>query len=401
MSSISLYRIFLIFLQLGCISFGGPAAHLVFFHRKFVTQLQWLNDTQYSQLVALAQLLPGPSSSQVGLSIGYLQRGYTGAVIAWLGFTLPSVILMTLVALLGQSYFHILNSNSFHTIQLIVFSVIAWAFWQMLRSFCKSAWQYAVLILSVTLLIVVSVSFNQILVIMLGAICGLLAGYFSQSDSKPKEINKTAISSPYIRSAAAPYWLLAFILPFVLLPLAGKLWSESELQFFSNFYQTGSLVFGGGHVILPLLYQDFVTTGLVSAQSFDLGYAFAQLMPGPLFSFASYIGALLPWTPYAWLNTLLATCAIFLPSFFLIFATLPYWSWLMQQRHIHQAVMGINAAVVGLLLYLLLDLSQRYFSYGSDLVFVAVMIALLRSKLPVWFSLILGFVLYQSYLNFF
>ena len=129
----------------------APAAHLVFFHRKFVTQLQWLNDTQYSQLVALAQLYP-PSSSQVGLSIGYLQRGYIGAVIAWLGFTLPSMILMALVALLGQSYFHILNSNSFHTIQLIVFSVIAWAFWQMLRSFCKMAWQYAILILSVILL---------------------------------------------------------------------------------------------------------------------------------------------------------------------------------------------------------------------------------------------------------
>ena len=311
------------------------------------------------------------------------------------------MILMALVALLGQSYFHILNSNSFHTIQLIVFSVIAWAFWQMLRSFCKTTWQYAVLILSVVLLMVVSTSFNQILVIILGAISGILAGHFFQSDLKPKEINKMAISSPYIRSAAAPYWLLAFILPFFLLPLAGKLWGESDLLFFSNFYQTGSLVFGGGHVILPLLYQDFVTTGLVSAQSFDLGYAFAQLMPGPLFSFASYIGALLPWTPYVWLNAVLATCAIFLPSFFLIFATLPYWSWLIQQRHIYQAVMGINAAVVGLLLYLLLDLSQRYFSYGSDLVFVAVMITLLRSKLPVWFSLIFGFVLYQSYLNFF
>ncbi|WP_216940098.1 chromate efflux transporter [Acinetobacter sp. BY419] len=402
MASTSLYRIFLIFLQLGCISFGGPAAHLVFFHQKFVTQLQWLNDTQYSQLVALAQLLPGPSSSQVGLSIGYLQRGYTGAMMAWLGFTLPSVILMTLVAVLGQSYFHILSSNSFHTIQLIVFSVIAWAFWQMLRSFCKTAWQYAVLILSVILLMLVSGSFNQILVIMLGAVCGLVAGHFSRSGlEKPKEVSDTPLSSPYIRSAAAPYWLLTFMLPFLLLPLVGKLWDGSNLHFFANFYQTGSLVFGGGHVILPLLYQDFVTTGLVSAQPFDLGYAFAQLMPGPLFSFASYIGALLPWTPYLWLNAILATCAIFLPSFFLIFATLPYWSWLMQQRYIHQAVMGINAGVVGLLLYLLLDLSQRYFSYGSDLLFVAVMIALLRSKLPVWFSLILGFVLYQSYLNFF
>ncbi len=141
---------------------------------------------------------------------------------------------------------------------------------------------------------------------MLGAICGLLAGYFSPSDSKPKGINKTAISLPYIRSAAAPYWLLAFILPFLLLPLARQIMGlNRSCNFFANFYQTGSLVFGGGHVILPLLHQDFVTTGLVSAQSFDLGYAFAQLMPGPFFSFASYIGALLPWTPYAWLNTLL------------------------------------------------------------------------------------------------
>ncbi len=154
-------------------------------------------------------------------------------------------------------------------------------------------------------------------------------------------------------------------------------------------------------MILPLLHQDFVATGIVNAQSFDLGYAFAQLMPGPLFSFASYIGAVLPWTPYVWLNVLLATCAIFLPSFFLIFATLPYWSWLLQQRQIHQAVMGINAAVVGLLLALLLNLSQHYFNSISDLLFVVVMTALLRSKLPVWFSLILGFILYQSYLNFF
>lgn len=402
MSVISLYRIFLIFLQLGCISFGGPAAHLVFFHRKFVMQLQWLNDTQYSQLVALAQLLPGPSSSQVGLSIGYLQRGYLGALMAWLGFTLPSVILMTGVALLGQHYIHILNSNSFHTIQLIVFSVIAWAFWQMLQSFCKTAWQYIVLLLSVVLLTVISVSYNQILVILLGAICGLLMGHFSRLNPvQLKETDTTEIRSPYLRPAAAPYWLLAFILPFLLLPLVSTLSNGSGLQFLNDFYQTGSLVFGGGHVILPLLYQDFVATGLVNAQAFDLGYAFAQLMPGPLFSFASYVGALLPWTPYFWLNTLLATCAIFLPSFFLIFATLPYWSWLMRQKRIHQAVMGINAAVVGLLLYLLLDLSQRYFNRVSDLLFVAVMIVLLRSKLPVWFSLILGFILYQSYLNFF
>ena len=400
MNTPSLYRIFLTFLQLGCMAFGGPAAHLVFFHRKFVDQLQWLNTTQYGQLIALAQLLPGPSSSQVGLSIGYLQRGYAGAFVAWLGFTLPSALLMSLIAVLGQHYFHILNSNSFHSIQLIVFSVIVWAFWQMLNSFCKSIWQYVLVLISVLILSFISISLNQLLVIILGAVFGLVMAKFSNSpqENKPAS-NSSIIHSSYIRPRHAPYWFIAFILPFFLIPILVKSGSWPELAFFADFYQTGSLVFGGGHVILPLLHQDFVATNLLSSQSFDLGYAFAQLMPGPLFSFASYVGALLPCTGSAWINALLATCAIFLPSFFLIFATLPYWSWLMQQRIIFQAVSGINAAVVGLLLYLLIDLSQAYFRSWSDLVFVIVMILLLRSKLPVWFSLIAGFILYQSYLN--
>ena len=398
----SLYRIFLTFLQLGCMAFGGPAAHLVFFHRKFVGQLQWLNDTQYSQLVALAQLLPGPSSSQVGLSIGYLQRGYAGALVAWLGFTLPSALLMSMIAVLGQHYFHILNSNSFHSIQLIVFSVIVWAFWQMLNSFCKSIWQYVLVIISTLILSFVTIGLNQLLVIILGAISGIVMAKFSRTadENKPALIS-SIIHSSYIRPGHAPYWLIAFLLPFILIPVLVNLLDWKNLKFLADFYQTGSLVFGGGHVILPLLHQDFVATGLLSPQSFDLGYAFAQLMPGPLFSFASYVGALLPWTGSPWLNALLATCAIFLPSFLLIFATLPYWSWLMQQRIIFQAVSGINAAVVGLLLYLLIDLSQAYFRSWSDLVFVIIMILLLRSKLPVWLSLIAGFAVYQSYLNFF
>ena len=168
MQSPTLYQIFLTFFKLGCTAFGGPAAHLVFFHHKMVGQLNWLNDTQYQQLVALAQLLPGPSSSQVGIGIGYMQRGYSGALMAWLGFTLPSALLMTLVALLGQRYFHILNSHSFHVIQLIVFAVVSWAFWQMLRSFCKSWWQYSLMIAATILLAVIPLSFNQILVILLG-----------------------------------------------------------------------------------------------------------------------------------------------------------------------------------------------------------------------------------------
>lgn len=401
MQSPTLYQIFLTFFKLGCTAFGGPAAHLVFFHHKMVGQLNWLNDTQYQQLVALAQLLPGPSSSQVGIGIGYMQRGYSGALMAWLGFTLPSALLMTLVAVLGQRYFHILNSHSFHVIQLIVFAVVSWAFWQMLRSFCKSWWQYSLMIAATIFLAVVPLSFNQILVILLAGLISIAMSKFqSQALLQSTPVKNATLDTPYIQKKHAIYWFIAFLLPFISIPLLVQYLHWSELGFFADFYRTGSLVFGGGHVILPLLYQDFVSTQLVSAQAFDLGYAFAQLMPGPLFSFASYLGALLDWTDQLWLNALLATIAIFLPSFLLIFASLPYWSWLMQQAVIRHAVAGINAAVVGLLLYLVLQLGQSYLKRWEDVVFVIVIIYLLRSKLPLWFSLIAGFAVYYSYLSF-
>ncbi|WP_436917206.1 chromate efflux transporter [Acinetobacter schindleri] len=401
MQSPTLYQIFLTFFKLGCTAFGGPAAHLVFFHHKMVGQLNWLNDAQYQQLVALAQLLPGPSSSQVGIGIGYMQRSYSGALMAWLGFTLPSALLMTLVALLGQRYFHILNSHSFHVIQLIVFAVVSWAFWQMLRSFCKSWWQYSLMIAATIFLAVVPLSFNQILVILLAGLISIAMSKFqSQALLQSTPVKNATLDPPYIQKNHAIYWFIAFLLPFISIPFLVQYLHWSELGFFADFYRTGSLVFGGGHVILPLLHQDFVSTQLVSAQAFDLGYAFAQLMPGPLFSFASYLGALLDWTDQLWLNTLLATIAIFLPSFLLIFASLPYWSWLMQQAVIRHAVAGINAAVVGLLLYLVLQLGQSYLKRWEDVVFVIVIVYLLRSKLPLWFSLIAGFAVYYSYLSF-
>ncbi len=401
MQSPTLYQIFLTFFKLGCTAFGGPAAHLVFFHHKMVGQLNWLNDAQYQQLVALAQLLPGPSSSQVGIGIGYMQRGYNGALMAWLGFTLPSALLMTLVAVLGQRYFHILNSHSFHVIQLIVFAVVSWAFWQMLRSFCKSWWQYSLMIAATIFLAVVPLSFNQILVILLAGLISIAMSKFqSQALLQSTPVKNATLDTPYIQKNHAVYWFIAFLLPFISIPLLVQYLHWSELGFFADFYRTGSLVFGGGHVILPLLHQDFVSTQLVSAQAFDLGYAFAQLMPGPLFSFTTYLGALLDWTDQLWLNALLATIAIFLPSFLLIFASLPYWSWLMQQAVIRHAVAGINAAVVGLLLYLVLQLGQSYLKRWEDVIFVIVMIYLLRSKLPLWFSLIAGFAVYYSYLCF-
>ena len=379
--------IFLHFLKLGCLSFGGPAAHLVFFHRHFVQQLRWLSDAEYAQLVALAQLLPGPTSSQVGIAIGYQLQGYRGACAAWLGFTLPSMLLMACFAVLGQQYFNQLNAMTLHSIQLIVFAVVVWAFWQMLTSFCKTIWQYVLMLLSTLFLYFVPWSFSQVIVIFVAALVGIYFASDSTSKLQDSSLNTKA------QAKQAYLWLIAFVLPFVVFMVWPSLFSQSLF----SFYQAASLVFGGGHIILPLLHQDFVASHILSAEQFDLGYALAQLMPGPLFSFASYLGALLPLTPFVWLNVVLATLAIFLPSFFLIFASLPYWSWLMQQAAIRKAVIGINAAVVSLLLCLVIQMGQSYFKHWTDLVFVVAVILLLQTKLPIWLSLILSFALFQLF----
>ena len=386
-------QIFLHFLKLGCLSFGGPAAHLVFFHRHFVQQLRWLSDAEYTQLVALAQLLPGPTSSQVGIAIGYQLQGYRGACAAWLGFTLPSMLLMACFAVLGQQYFNQLSTTTLHSIQLIVFAVVVWAFWQMLRSFCKTIWQYVLMLLSTLFLYFAPWSFSQVIVILVAAFVGI---YFA-SDSTSK-LQDSSLKSK-VQAKQAYLWLIAFVLPFVVFIV----WHSSSSLFSQSlfsFYHAASLVFGGGHIILPLLHQDFVVSHILSAEQFDLGYALAQLMPGPLFSFASYLGALLPLTPFVWLNVVLATLAIFLPSFFLIFAALPYWSWLMQQAAIRKAVIGINAAVVSLLLCLVIQMGQSYFKHWTDLVLVIAVILLLRTKLPIWLSLISSFALYQLFFYF-
>ena len=401
MPSLHYRTIFLIFLKLGCVAFGGPAAHLIFFHQTFVKQLNWINDQQYAQLVALAQILPGPTSSQVGLAIGYVKKGYGGAVVAWLGFTLPSAILMTTVAILGQQFFPLFSSAFFHSIQLIVLAVVTWAFWQMLRSFCTQLWQYILMLCSALFIYSVSLPMNQIMVIFIAALLGLFFAPKNRLTSENNTENSSLI--PLISSTKRSYaylWLVLFILPFLIFPLVNGLQKSTLLQTVESFYRTASLVFGGGHIILPFLHQDFVATGLVSAEKFDLGYAFAQLIPGPLFSFASYIGALTPLTAFSGLNGSIATLAIFSPSFLLIFGTLPYWSWLMNQAYIRHAVVGINAAVVGLLLYMVLQMAQHYIIKITDVLFVGVVIGLLKTKLPVWLSLIGSFFIHQLILSF-
>ncbi|MGE8558908.1 MAG: chromate efflux transporter [Acinetobacter sp.] len=392
---LSYCSLFKIFLKLGCTAFGGPAAHLVFFYRRFVQQLGYLDEQQYAHLLALAQILPGPSSSQMGLAIGYQLKGYRGALLAWLGFTLPSALLMTLAAMLGIQFSSYFSVEFFHVIQLIVFSVVTWAFWQMLRSFCKASWQYGLMLLSGLFVYIVPLSINQVLVILFGALAGLIYLHYFPQKSTPKPVSNIAIPA---KKSFAYLWLILFALPFLFVPVLQQFFPTLWLDSFTGLYRTASLVFGGGHIILPFLQQDFVASGLVSQQNFDLGYAIAQLMPGPLFSFASYLGALLPLSSSAVLNAAFATVVILLPSFLLIFGALPYWSRLMHFPRLFHALAGINAAVVGLLLCLVVQMGQKYVLSGLDVLFIITVISLLKSKIPVWVSLISSFFGYYGLL---
>lgn len=392
-NKLSNFYIFMTFFRLGCIAFGGPAAHIVLFHNFLIKKSSWLDEQEYFKVLALAQIIPGPTSSQVGITIGYLKNGYAGALCAWLGFTLPSAILMMCAAVLGQYFFKYLNQQFFHVIQLIVLAVVVWAFWQMLRSLCQHLWQYVVMLLSTIFIYIVPLSTNQIIVILIAAILGL---FFAQEKTQKNNLENKSIQ---LKNSKAYIWLIIFALPFILFPILNHLNSSLLLKSFEGFYQSASLVFGGGHIILPLLHQDFVATGLISNESFDFGYAVAQLIPGPLFSFASYLGALLPLTSSTVVNASLATIMIYIPSFLLIFGTLPYWSWLMQQQKIYKAIQGINAAVVGLLLCLIVQMTEKYIVQWLDILFVCMVILLLKSKLPIWFSLITSFSGYYFYLN--
>lgn len=386
-------QIFWLFLQLGCIAFGGPAAHLVLFYQRLVKDLGYISEQQYSEVLALAQILPGPTSSQVGIGLGYRLKGYGGAVCAWLGFTLPSMLIMTLAAIIGVKISPYLSGEFFHVIQLLVFAVVIWAFWQMLRSFCQRGWQYIIMLIATGLLYFLPHSVSQIIMIVMGAMAGMY--YASNGPNSP--VIQTSL--PPKQQSVARLFLLLFGLPFVVVTLLQHVNPNIWLESFMALYRTASLVFGGGHIILPLLQQEFVATGVLAQSQFDLGYALAQLMPGPLFSFASYLGALLPLTSSALLNAVFATVVIFLPSFLLMFGLLPFWSKLMQKPRLFAALVGINAAVVGLLLYLVLEMGQKYLSSMWDGIFVLVVIGLLRSKLPIWLSLIGSFATYYAVLT--
>ena len=362
-------QVFLQFLWLGCISFGGPAAHIGYFQRTFVTRLGWLSQAEFAQLLALCQLLPGPASSQLGFAIGRHRAGLGGALAAFAGFTLPSFLLLLVAAIgMGQLGNNLWLDAALHGLKLLALVVVADAVLTMSRQFCKTALQQGVMVVTAAALWWQPGLLTQ-LAMLLGA--ALLCAQREEASAPP--------TPPGARRS--PHWptLMLFALLFVGLPL---LVQGPASQLVADFYRAGSLVFGGGHVVLPLL-QESVGHSL-SQQQFLTGYSLAQLVPGPMFTLATYLGAqLLPAAPLA--GALLATLALFLPGFLLLWAMGPCWQrWLTHPR-LAGAVAGINAAVVGLLLAALYQpVWQSAVLAPTDLALAAIGFYLLRViRLPI------------------
>jgi chromate transporter len=339
-------EIFAAFLSLGVTSFGGPVAHLGYFRREFVERRGWLSEPDYAGILGLCQFLPGPASSQTGFCIGLLRGGWPGGLAAWAGFALPSALLMFLIAAgaggLSQSW---LGRDILHGLQLAAVAVVAQAVYTMARSLCPDAFRRALAVLALFVVLILPGTIGQLLVLIIGGLAG--RGFLTAPPATAPDA-PIAISRRDGASCIAAF--------FVLLTFALLVHGNGGIGLFDAFYRAGALVFGGGHVVLPLLHDAIVTQGWVSASNFLTGYGAAQAMPGPLFTFAAYLGAIATAGPHGFAGALIALIAIFLPGLLLVAGILPFWHDLKQNARIAAAVMGLNAAVVGLLGYALLNL---------------------------------------------
>ncbi len=370
---------FLIFLRLGLTSFGGPIAHLGYFRQEFVTRRRWLSERSYAELVALCQFLPGPASSQVGIALGLSQAGYRGAAAAWAGFTLPSAIALILFALGLAHYGGALPHGALHGLKVVAVAVVAQAVWGMARNLCRGVLRVALMLIAACVVLLQPSAWAQVGVMVAAGVAGLLL--FKPESSAEPDALPIAISR---RTGAL--WLMLFLLLLVALPLLAAWALNPTLALVDAFYRTGALVFGGGHVVLPLLQAEVVPSQWVSNDVFLAGYGATQAVPGPLFTFAAFLGASMTHAPSGWPGGVIALLAIFAPSFLLIFGALPFWANLRKSPRTQAALAGVNAAVVGLLLAALYQpvwTSAVFTGYDAALALLA-LIALTVWKLPPW-----------------
>jgi len=339
----SVAEVFIAFLRLGLTCFGGPIAHIGYFRNDFVVRRRWLDEAAYADLVALCQFLPGPASSQVGFSLGLMRAGYPGALAAWFGFTMPSAIALVLFAHGAAALSGPIGAGLLHGLKLVAVSIVAHAVWGMARTLCPD-WQRA-LIASAAVVVVLFIgsSAGQIVAIVLGGAVGLLLcrGLSAEASGAPL----ASRVSPRVGLVA----LALFALLLVGLPVARILSASTGVALFDAFYRSGALVFGGGHVVLPLLREAFVTPGWVTDDAFLAGYGAAQAIPGPLFSFAAYLGSVVDSPVSGVTGAAIGVTAIFLPGMLILLGALPFWDALRQRVSARAMMGGVNASVVGLL----------------------------------------------------
>lgn len=336
-------EIFLVFLKLGLTSFGGPVAHLGYFRDEFVTRRRWLSDHAYTDLVALCQFLPGPASSQVGIALGLMRGGLPGALASWLGFTLPSAVALVLFGLMLTRPAAAADGAWLHGLKVVAVAVVAQALWGMGRSLCPDRARASIAVAAAMTVGGWPGALGQIGVILAGGMAGWL--WLSPVGTVPH----TPLPVPLRRRTGAAVLGVFFAL-LVALPVIARHSDSHALQSFDSFYRAGALVFGGGHVVLPLLQAQVVPSGWVPDDLFLAGYGAAQAVPGPLFTFAAYLGAVSSQAPAGWAGAALALTAIFLPAFLLVIGTLPLWESVRRHPALRRAMLGVNAAVVGLLL---------------------------------------------------
>jgi chromate transporter len=337
----SVGEVFGAFLKLGLTSFGGPIAHLAYFRREFVERRKWIEEGQFAQLVALCQFLPGPASSQLGFSLGLLRAGWTGGLVAFLAFTLPSAALLFAFAAFLPAMSGLVGESAIHGLKLVAVAVVAQGVLGMTRQLCPDAPRASIAALSAAVIVASGTAWMQVAVVAAGAIAGLLVC------KRLQPVPAAALHPPY---GAATGWVLAAIFACLLLGLPVLAQTGGGLiAVVEAFYRAGSLVFGGGHVVLPLLRESVVTPGWISENDFLAGYGAAQAVPGPMFTLAAYLGARMPGPEGGLLGATAALIAIFLPGFLLVAGALPIWRAIADRPPAVRAIAGVNAAVVGLL----------------------------------------------------
>ncbi|MEK4384810.1 chromate transporter [Solibacillus sp. FSL W7-1464] len=379
---VTLAEIFLVSTRLGLTSFGGPTAHLGYFHEEYVRRRKWMDEKSYADLVALCQFLPGPSSSQVGIGIGIMRAGLLGGIISFIGFTFPSVVALIVFALLLTGG-DIGSAGWIHGLKIVAVAIVAHAIIGMAKSLTPDLKRKAIAIFALLVTLLWQTAFSQIGIILIAACLGYLL--------LKQEKNESGVQSRFpITKWVGGFCLLLFFGLLLALPILTMATGSYWIAMFDSFYRSGSFVFGGGHVVLPLLEKEFVPTGWMSEEAFLAGYGVTQAVPGPLFTFAAYLGTVMN----GWQGGIIATIAIFLPAFLLVIGSLPFWDQLRNQPEITGAIMGVNAAVIGILIAALYSpIWTSSIKEAKDFALVVILFSMLAYwKIPPWIVVVTGAV---------